>query len=101
MKFVTFFIEGIQIEYFNSLYGIESIKVNGRVVSKKFSILGAEHNFAIEGNDYTFRCTSSLLGSYYDLYVNGKPIVESSKNGCLVILLISFAILLLADFFHS
>ncbi len=47
MKYTTIYIGENKIEVFNTLLGIEKIKVNGEIVSRKFSIFGTEHNFTI------------------------------------------------------
>ncbi|KEO72014.1 hypothetical protein [Anditalea andensis] len=61
------------------------LKENGQKVSTKRSFLGGGHVFSIntEGADKQFKFTSSLGygGIVYDMYVDGDPILESSKGG--------------------
>ena len=105
MKFTTVYIGENKIEIFNTLLGVEKIKVNGEIVSKKFSIFGTEHNFAIKENDENVECKINFgfgfHGVVFNLYKDNKPIIESPQNGCLLfiaIFLIALAIGLMKDF---
>ena len=105
MKYTTIHVGENKIEVFNTLLGVEKIKVNGEIVSRKFSIFGAEHNFTIKENDKNVECKIDfgfgLHGVVFNLYKDNKPIVESPKNGCLlfiVIFLVALAIGLMKDF---
>jgi hypothetical protein len=88
MKFTTIYLGENKIEVFNSLLGIEKIIVNGEIVSRKFSIFGAEHYFTIKENDKNVECKIDfgfgINGIVFNLYKDNKPIVESPKNGCLL-----------------
>lgn len=92
MKFTTIYLEENKIEIFNSITGIETIKVNGEEVSSKFSITGAEHHFQISEDGINSNCRIviglGVNGAVIDFYKNEKPIIESPKSGCLVFLLI-------------
>lgn len=96
MKFTTVYLDDNKIELFNSLLGKETVKVNDIVVSKIFSLLGAEHHFNIKENENDVPCKLvtgfGLNGVVIDLYKNEKPIIESPKNGCLGFLIIIFCI---------
>jgi hypothetical protein len=96
MKFTTIYLEENKIEISNSILGIETIKVNGEIVSKKFSITGAEHTFSITENGTIADCNLKMgfgfHGVVFDLYKNNKPIVESPKNGCLIFFAVVFFI---------
>ena len=48
MKLTTVYLGDKKIEFFNSLIGMETVKVNNEVVSSKFSITGTEHLFKTE-----------------------------------------------------
>lgn len=39
-----------------SILDIETIKVNGKIVSSKYSIIGAEHRFSITVNETSVNC---------------------------------------------
>jgi hypothetical protein len=92
MKFVTLTIADNKIDIFNSWLGKETIKVNDEVVSAKHSLFGAEHQFRMqaEGEEVTCRLhlRTSFYGVVFDLFVNDKPVVESSKSGCMTTLAI-------------
>lgn len=66
------------------LIGVEKIKVNGEIVSQKFSVFGTEHNFTIKENDENVECKIDLgfgfHGVVFSLYKNNIPIVESPKK---------------------
>ena len=98
MKFTTIYLDENKIEICNSILGRETIKVNGEIVSSKFSITGAEHVFSITENgtvaDCKLKLGFGLNGVVFDLYKNNKPIVESPKNGCLILFVVVFFIAL-------
>ena len=89
MKFTTVYLDENKIEIFNSIFGRETIKVNGEIVSNKYSITGAEHAFSITENGTISNCKIrmglGLNGVVFDLYKNQKPIIESPKNDFLKI----------------
>lgn len=101
MKVLSIYLDGNHIEYHNSLFGMESVYCNGKILSKKFSLFGAEHLFTIGAHVYKIRITNSFAGSYIDLYRDQQAIIESSKNGCIVIFAICVGILFLADYLYS
>ena len=100
MKFTTVYLDENKIEIFNSILGRETIKVNGEIVSNKYSITGGEHLFTITENGTIANCKLrmgfGLNGVVFDLYKNKKPIVESPKNDYLKIFiaLLIFGILI-------
>jgi hypothetical protein len=106
MKFTTIYLGENKIEVFNSLLGRETIKVNGEIVSQKYSIFGAEHNFIIKENEesveYKIDFGFGFNGVVFDLYRNSKPIVESPKMGCMffvIIVMIALVVGLIGSFF--
>lgn len=92
MKHVTINLEENKIEFFNTILGKETIKVNGKIVSEKRSITGTEHNFTITENanevPYKFTTGYGINGVIFNLYKNGEPIIESPKSNVLLIVLI-------------
>ena len=50
MKQVTFYIDKTTIQFSNDWMGNETITINGKQVSKKFSFFGTKHLFTIENN---------------------------------------------------
>lgn len=86
MKYTTIYHEDKKIEIFNSMLGKETIKVDGKTVSSKYSLFGASHYFSLkedgQTNHYQFHFSMSSNGIVYDFYKNGKPIIESAaKSG--------------------
>ena len=70
------------IEFDNNLWGEEKVKVNGQLVSKQTSILGAQHFFTIEENEEDIRYVLvSKLGAagqvMIDLFRNGIPVHQN------------------------
>jgi len=106
MKLTTIYLGENKIEISNSIFGRETIKVNGEIVSQKSSITGAEHIFSITENGTVADCKLKLgfgfNGVVFDLYKNNKPIIESPKSGCLILFVavffIGLVIGLLTDF---
>lgn len=85
MLVTTLYFQNQKIEFYNSWLGKETINVDGQAVSTKRSLLGSEHLFAInsEGTEKQCRFNSELGygGIIYDIYINGNPILKSSKKG--------------------
>lgn len=98
MKFTTVYLNDNKIEVFNSFLGKETVKVNGKIVSEIYSILGATHEFNIKENEQDVVCKLvvgfGFSGVVIDLYKDEKPIIESPKKGCLTFFLIVFCIVL-------
>ena len=96
MKFTTVHLDDNKIEVFNSLLGKETVKVNGEIVSEKYSFAGATHVFNIKENEQEITCKLDIgygfSGVVFDLYKGEQPIIESPKNGCVGLLLIVFFI---------
>ncbi|MCF6224184.1 MAG: hypothetical protein L3J34_10705 [Flavobacteriaceae bacterium] len=84
MKYTTIHLDENKIEFFNTLLGKETVKVNGKIVSEKSSITGTEHNFVINenGNEIPCKLTTgfSMNGVVFNLYKNEKPIIEMPKS---------------------
>lgn len=94
MKFTTVYLDDNKIEVFNSLLGKETVKVNSEIVSVKYSIFGAQHLFKIKEGENEVECKIAigigLNGVVFDLYKDGKPIIESPKNSGLGFLIFVF-----------
>ena len=52
MKYAEFNIENNKIEFLNSVFGIESVLLNGKTVSKKFSFSGVKHNLNLHSENF-------------------------------------------------
>lgn len=96
MKFTTIYLGENKIEIHNSLLGKETIKVNGEVVSGKFSVTGAEHLFPITENETAVNCKIrigyGLSGVVFDLYKNNQPVIQSPMPGYLSFYIIGIAL---------
>lgn len=98
MKYITFYVHGQEIELFNTFYGMETVKVNGKTVSSVWSIFGGKHFFKIDAENGHIQCqliiSTSFQGIAYDLYLDGEPLIVSEKSGCLMAFLLSFVMVM-------
>jgi len=103
MKVYTIYIKENIIEISNSFLGKETIKVNDRIVSSKYSLFGTNHNFNLthENNVSNMELNTKLTphGVLIDLFENGKPIIESSKTNWLRFLSILAVVVLVISFY--
>jgi len=93
MKCFTIYHEGNKIEVFNSIWGKETITLNDEIVSSKYSVFGSEHIFKSTNDSGYYRLDIgfSYNGVCFSLYKDDKVIIESTKRGrWLIILLASF-----------
>lgn len=85
MKCATFYFEDNKIEVFNSLLGKETLKVNGKVVSSKYSIFGGEHSFVLKNGEEERECKikfgTGVYGMVLDISIEDQPIILSEKGG--------------------
>ena len=77
MKFYEYNIESDKIEFFNSYFGIETVIVNGKKKSEKFSITGTEHKFKINSTEF-------VMITEYKLFDDNKFNLHLEKNGKLI-----------------
>ena len=83
MKYADFYTGSNKITFYNSHLGIETVPINGKQASKKFSINGALHKFSVDDKEF-------YLASEYTLFNNnnnhnkirlelyeGKKLIES------------------------
>jgi hypothetical protein len=85
MKLVTFWADGHKIELYNSLIGKETVKVDGRIVSSGYSILGMTHQFKLNlesGDTYRIKTSQGGFPSLItiNLYRNDEAIVEGNNS---------------------
>lgn len=87
MKYTTIYLGNNKIELFNTLLGKETVKVNGEVVSSKYSMLGANHEFTLIEDGEQVPCNIKfgfgMNGIVFDLHKAGEPVIESEKSGCM------------------
>lgn len=97
MKFTTIYLLENKIEISNSLFGNETVKVNDKIVSRKFSFTGATHEFKLldQGNEVECKIKMGFgfNGVIFSLYLDNKAIVESPQGGYYAAILISIMIL--------
>ncbi|CDF79501.1 hypothetical protein BN863_17890 [Formosa agariphila KMM 3901] len=74
MKYVEFNVENNKIEFINSVFGIESVLLNGKTVSKKFSFSGFKHNLNLNSENF-------ILKSKYKQFDKREIQLELLKNG--------------------
>jgi len=74
MKYAEFNIENHKIEFLNSILGIESVLLNGKIVSKKFSFSGIKHKLNLNSENF-------ILKSKYKQFDKREIELELVKNG--------------------
>ena len=77
MKYYEYKIDSDKIEFSNSFIGKETVKVNGKKISEKFSITGTEHLFKVNSNEI-------LLKTNYDLFKDRKFDLNLFREGQLI-----------------
>lgn len=87
MKYTEFNIETNKIEFLNSVFGFESILLNGKQISKKFSFSGITHNINLNSQNLTLESEYKQFGKReikLELKENGKvietKILEANKK---------------------
>lgn len=85
MKCATFYFKDDKIEVFNSILGKETVKVNGIIVSSKYSIYGGTHTFSLKDGDEELDCKIEFgtgeYGMVMDFWAGGDPVMLSEKGG--------------------
>jgi len=85
MKLFSVFHNGNEISLHNSIWGVESIRYNGRKMSSEFSFWGAFHQFMVhEGEeevDYEVKVGFNCYGVSANIWRNGELIMEG-LNSC-------------------
>jgi hypothetical protein len=84
MRYLTLNIaENTQLSIDNSMTGVETIYMNEKIVSKKFSFWGAKHIFNREENgeyvNYEVKIGLNFTGIGYNIYRNNEPILLSNN----------------------
>jgi len=77
MKYYEYNIESNKIEFFNSFFGKETILVNGKKTSEKYSITGTYHFFKINSIEI-------LLKTDYKLFKDRKVELNLFQNRQLI-----------------
>ncbi len=73
MKYAEFTLKNNKIEFLNSVFGIESVLLNGETVSKKFSFSGFKHKLNLDSEEF-------ILKSKYKQFGNREIELELLKN---------------------
>ena len=85
MKIITAHFGETKIELRNTLLGKETILVNDKVVSAKYTMFGGSgHKFIVEelGQETNYKVKyRSGFGVAFDIWRNGDPVLESAKHG--------------------
>jgi hypothetical protein len=74
MKYAEFNIDSNKIEFWNSIFGIESVLLNGKRISKKFSFSGIKHEIKLQARDL-------ILESKYKQFEKKEIKLELKENG--------------------
>lgn len=73
MKYAEFTIDNYKIEFMNSIFGVESVLLNGKTVSKKFAFSGLKHKLNINSENF-------ILKSKYKLFYKREVELELIRN---------------------
>ncbi len=83
MRYLTLAIGNEILSVDNSWLGVETVCMNGEVVSEKFSFLGALHTFSWTENgnqvNYEVKIGLSFTGIGYNIRRNDEPILLSNQ----------------------
>ena len=105
MKITTVTLGETQIEFHNSVFVEETVKVNGEEVSSKKSMSGTEHLFGVIEGGKTVQnkliTGFNFNGVAIDLYKDGNPIIQSLKRGELGFWIIVVSALVIAAALYS
>jgi hypothetical protein len=77
MKYAEFIIDNNKIEFFNTVFGVEGVLLNGKQVSKKFSFSGFSHDIKMNSESLT-------LKSKYKPFSDNKVNLQLFKEGKLI-----------------
>ena len=77
MKYDEFNIDSNKIEFWNSIFGIESVLLNEILISKKFSFSGITHEIKLPARDL-------ILESKYKQFDKKEIKLELKENGALL-----------------
>ena len=77
MKYYEYNLESNKIEFFNSYFGKETVLVNGKKTSEKFSITGTYHFFKIDAIEI-------LIKTDYKLFKDRKLELNLFQNRQLI-----------------
>lgn len=77
MKYAEFTIDSNTIAFLNSNFGVESVLLNGELVSKRFSFQGHKHELNINSKKY-------ILESSLKLFSNYELTITLKENGILL-----------------
>lgn len=79
MQYIRAVVGDTLIEFYNSIWGEETVKVNGQEVSRQKSIMGAQHFFTLteNGEEARYVVVSKVLG-------NLSPAIDIFRNGVAV-----------------
>lgn len=61
MQLGSFLVEANKLEVYNTLFGIEKVMLNDKVVSSKWSLFGTKHKLNIESAIFTVKTQFSYI----------------------------------------
>ena len=74
MKYAEFNVGNNKIEFLNSVFGTESVLLNGKIASKKFSFSGIKHKLNLNSENY-------ILKSKYEQFDKSEIELKLIKDG--------------------
>jgi len=99
VKYYEFNDDQNKIEFYNSIFGIEKVLINGKLLSNKFSMTGRKHQFRIDSDIFILKSNIKLFGDRvinFDLSKNEKlidsKIARFDKKQRLIWIILGFPI---------
>ncbi|MBB1194264.1 hypothetical protein DNC80_11380 [Flavobacterium sp. SOK18b] len=80
MKHAEFTIENNTIEFFNTIFGVEKVLLNGKNISSKFSFSGADHAIKLQDRDLVLKVRYFLGNMKMQLMENDLLLEEQSAK---------------------
>ena len=101
MKITTFYDNQNQIEYHNNGFGKETILLNGKDVSSKWSLFGSKHIFTNDNDTYQLNTDYGLFGLIFTLKKNNTYIIKSQNSTLSKIFIIIIAVYIITFFLEN
>ncbi len=80
MKHAEFTIENNTIEFFNTIFGVEKVLLNGKNISSKFSLSGRDHSIKLQDRNLVLKVRYFLGNMKMQLMENDLLLEEQSAK---------------------
>ncbi len=102
MTTIDFAVDDTHVSLYNTIAGKETVTVNGKIVSERYSFFGTRHEFDVDGDTYeviTALQFWNIIGIKIQLRKNGKLIDEKSEGQSMIAMVVGTFITVLIIFF--